>query len=212
MKNPKNMNAAELEALLNEKRNEEREALLKKKSAYEVRRNKLVRSLCASAEEMSNRLKRFKDQVMSDLGGFQLVMKEYSTAKKEGKGNFELLSEDGTLKVEFSVQAKKAFDERAGEAEQLLKEFLKSVIKGRNSEAYKLVSTLLERKIDGDYDIKLIQRLYKMENDYDNETWRRAIQLFKEAYKEIDSARYVRFYKKTDSGPWTLINLSFSGL
>ena len=138
--------------------------------------------------------------------------KIFAAAKKEGKGNFELLSEDGTLKVEFSVQAKKAFDERAGEAEQLLKEFLKSVIKGRNSEAYKLVSTLLERKIDGDYDIKLIQRLYKMENDYDNETWRRAIQLFKEAYKEIDSARYVRFYKKTDSGPWTLINLSFSGL
>jgi hypothetical protein len=139
-------------------------------------------------------------------------MQEHSTAKKNSKGNFELVSDDGAFKVLTTVQARKAFDERAGEAEKLLRDFLQQTIKGRNKEAYQLVATLLERKVGGDYDIRLIQRLYKMENEYDHPSWKKAIELFKEAYRELDSAKYVRFYQKTAVGPWILINLAFSNI
>jgi hypothetical protein len=72
---------------------------------------------------------------------------------------------------------------------------------------------LLERNsITGDLDINNINRLYKMENDFDDPDWVEAIRLFKESYNPKGSVEYVRFYSRTDNNGWEQINLNFSSL
>lgn len=212
MKDPKKMTTAELEELLKSKKQEEREAANREKKQYEMRRSILVERLCASAQVQSNSLKKFKEQAMSDLKEFRAQMQEYAKSEKSDKGNFHIVNEAGNLKVEFASQIRKAFDERATEAEKLLREFLGTIIKGRNKEAYDLVASLLERKISGEYDIRLIQRLYKMETRYEDPNWKKAIALFKESYTETDTCEYVRFYKKDGNNNWVLISLNLSSI
>ena len=69
--------------------------------------------------------------------------------------------------------------------------------------------SLLERK-KGDLDIQLVQKLYSMEDRFDDENWREGIRLLKESYSYNHSKDYLSFFKKGNNNEWEGINLNFS--
>jgi hypothetical protein len=139
------------------------------------------------------------------------MMLEYGDIRKgkDNKGSFEIKNEQ--FKIVVASQVKKSFDERSILAEEKLKEFLLIFVKKKNRSIYNLVMALLERNsITGDFDITNINRLYKMENDFDDPNWVEAIKLFKESFNATGTTIYVRFYERNANNGWGLINLNFS--
>lgn len=197
-------------AVRKEQENAEREA---RRSEYETEKDALITTLGNTALGAANTLKKFKHDAMDQARGFRGKLLEYGQLRKgeANKGNFEIKNDN--FKITFSSQVKKCFDERSELAEEKLKRFLGSFVKKRDKDLHDLVLSLLERNPkSGDLDISNIQRLYKLEDRFDNDDWREAIRLFKESYNPEGTAYYVRFFQKDADNAWQLINLNFSSL
>lgn len=201
----------ELEKLLAEKKKQKQVAEKKAREEYEKARDQLVNNLHETALQLNSKLGVFKDGCMKALTDFYARMQEYGDARGS-KGNFTLFSNDGELKISYKVKQISSFDERADLAEEKLTNFLERFIKARNKKTYKLVMSLLERTNAGDFDINLINRLYKMENDFDDPDWTEAIKLFKESYAPRGTASYVTFHRRDEQGKFQNLTLNFSSI
>ncbi|SFB80827.1 Protein of unknown function [Flexibacter flexilis DSM 6793] len=180
------------------------------RETYSSMRDSLIVGLLTRAEKLSADMTAFKTQAIAELDTFAEIMKEYSgrADNADDKGNFTIESPDGLAKIIFSNNEKSKFNELSIEAEKHIMLFINSEF--GDKPAAKIITTLLERT-KGSLDIKLIQRLYKMENDYQDENWKRGIELLKESWQPTDVASYVRFYKRpTKQDKYTLVNLNFS--
>lgn len=208
------LSADELEQLLKTKSDQEKKEKIHKRNRYEKDRDVLIKSLSAKARMISQNLEEFKQNTFEQLDTFKAQMLEYGNVKTSGKGNFTIKSDDGLLKVEFSNQIKKEFDERAEAAALLMDEFLQDFVKKKDRKSYALIQSLLTRKgADKNFDVNLINRLEKMRDEFDHPKWTEALDLFKESYRETGSARYVRFYQQNPSSQaWEMIPLNFASI
>lgn len=213
-KNVTELSAKELAALLKEKKKKEKAAQEKKKARYEERRNEMVNTLGGFALSLSNQMRDLKVEAFTELLAFKELMLEYGTLRRgqNNKGSFEVKTDK--FKVEFANQINKRFDERAQLAEAKLRQFMDTFIKKRDVKVYNLIKTLLEKNPKtGDYDIDLINRLYKMEAEFDDPNWLEAIRLFKESYTPSHTAQYVKFSLRDEtSNTWVPIILDFAKL
>lgn len=201
----------QLQEMLDKKREKSRKEAEKKRQQYAKERNDIVMLLTTGAKQLSEMLASFKTDSFRELETFRQTMHEYANISSDNKGNFTIMNDEGTRKIEYRIQHKHAFNELANNAALHLRKFMGSFMKSRNQEAFELISSLLEKNTKGEYDIQLIQRLYKMEDRYTDTDWKEAIRLFKEAYQQQDSSSYVRYYERNASdGSWQMINLSFS--
>jgi hypothetical protein len=211
-KNVNELTNEELDQLVKDRQRKAKADKVKKELAYQAAKNELVNKLVHNAQGLSDLLKEFKDQAFDQLNGHYQRMKEYGDVKEGHKGNFQLKSEDGEFKVEFTNQIIKEFDERADMAAEHLNEFLLSHVKKRSKADYNMIKTFIEKKNDK-FDVSLVGRLYQMEDNYEDQLWKKAIELFRVAYVEVGSAYYVRFFKRNDqSGQWEAINLNFASV
>lgn len=179
-----------------------------KQQAYEQLKNDVLNNLCKEAVLRNDSLKLFKTKSFDDLGALYEMLKEYSSRHADGKGSFTI--ENDEFRILYKKQGKPSFDERSDQAEKHIKDFLESRYNG-DKDTKDLIMSLLERR-NGELDVALIQKLYQMEDRFDNENWKCGIELLKESYNYKHSKDYVRFEKKTEQGAWENINLQFSSI
>lgn len=210
--NLEDLTAEQLEYLLAEKREAKRVEKLAKKDAYERDRHELVLALIYEAVDLHHELATFKKMAMEKLQAWLERMKDYGDGK-EDQQNFQLLSADGTLKVVFTTNVSKGFDERSVLGEEKLKDYLISKVKKRDKDSYKLIMSLLERNsVTGELDISNINRLYKMEEEINDTVFSESMTLFRESYVEQTSKNYARFFKKGENNQWQAIVLDFASV
>lgn len=207
------LSTRELEKALEARKAKETAEHEARRNEYEAEKAALISNLGNTALITAEALKEFKANAMDNVRNFRAKLLEYGQLRKgeANKGNFEIKNDD--FKITFSSQVRKCFDERSELAEEKLKSFLGSFVKKRDKDLHDLVLSLLERNPkSGDLDISNIQRLYKLEDRFDNDDWREAIRLFKESYNPEGTAYYVRFFQRDEDNAWKLINLNFSSL
>lgn len=206
------LTSAELKELLAETQRKEAADKAKKEKAYQAKKNDLVRELVHNAMQIKELLLEFKGQSFEKLKEHYEVMKAFGDVKSNHKGNFQLKSDDQEFKVEFANQMIKEFDERSEMAAEHLNEFLATHVKKRSEADYNMIKGFIEKKNDK-FDVSLVGRLFQMEDNYDHPLWKKAIELFKVSYVEVDSAQYVRFFKRNEqNGQYENINLNFASV
>lgn len=206
------LSAADLEAALAEKKAAEKKEAEERKLAYEKDRNELVIEIVTKALDVHEILNTFKEESFKHMNSWFERMREYGTAK-EDQENFQLVSADGNLKVLFNRNVTKGFDERSKLAEAKLKEFLNGFVKKRDKVLYEFIMGVLERNtVTGDLDISNINRLYAMEDKFEDESWKEALKLFKESYVERSTKYYARFFKKNENNGWDAIKLDYAAV
>ncbi len=197
---------AEATAVMKHREASNRKLREKQREDYEKLKSETIADLSPVAEDLSLTLKRFKDKAFTQLGTLYELLQEYSNRHKDGKGNFQIENEE--FRIMFKRQGKGAFDERSHQAEKHIIDFVNSKFE-KDEDTRDLIMSLLERK-KGDLDIQLVQKLYSMEDRFDDENWREGIRLLKESYSYNHSKDYVSFYKKGRNNQWEGINLNFS--
>lgn len=207
------LSTEQLEKALAQKREEENKAKQAKRKEYEQNREDLICGLGMMAYAVQKKIEELKKVAFGELSSFRSQMLEYGELKggQRNKGSFSLQNE--RYKIEFKTQMRKAFDERAELAESKLREFLNTFLKKKaHKDVVAIINALLERNTKtNDYDINLINRLYSMEDRFDDANWRDAIKLFKESYSPAGTAQYVRFWIKNDaSNAWESVCLDIA--
>lgn len=204
--NLKELTTAELEAELNKRHQNEATEREKKRNEYESLKDNVINDLAPYAKQLSDNLAKFKEKAFSDLGSLYDLLKDYSKRHQDGKGNFKIENEE--YRIQFKRQGKGTFDERSHQAEKHIVDFLSSKYEG-DQDTKDLIMSLLERK-NGALDILLVQKLYSMEDRFDDDNWREGIKLLKESYSFNLSKDYVSFFSKNENNEWQSINLNFS--
>jgi hypothetical protein len=208
IKKAQELTTEELKALLDERLLEENQAKNKARLDYEALKEATVLGLSLNASGLSSMLKDFSLKAFNEMESLYDLLCVYSNRHAEGKGNFSLESKDGSLKVVYKRQELGYFDERSVQAEKHIMDFVNS--KFSDDDDKELFMTILERK-KGNLDIKLVQKLYAMENRFDNPNWKEGIKLLKESWTPSGSKPYITFYVK-QKGVWHQINLNFSSI
>lgn len=203
----------ELEAMLAEKKKQEKEAKRAMREAYEAERDQMVKYLIGRAAELNEAMSTFKQEAIEKLEAFRETAKEYGDIRSHSKGGFSLRSTDQSLMISYDRNTKSEYDERADMAEQLLKEFLEAKVKTRDKKAYRTVTALLTRNNKtGQFNPVSINSLLAIEDNYDDERWVKAMNLFKESYTNIFISMSVSFYKKNAQDKDELIPLTFASI
>lgn len=202
------MSDAEFETEMARRQQAKTEAKQKAKEDYEKLKADVVLELCQQAEELKTFLTAFKTNAFESMQTIYKMLQEYSSRHADGKGNFRI--EHGKYRVSYKRQGKPTFDERSHQAEKHIIDFVNSKFEN-DVDTKDLVMSLLERK-KGELDINLVQKLYAMENRFQDENWKRGIELLKESYSLSHSKDYIGFEVKNDKGEWIPINLQFSNI
>lgn len=202
------LSTEELEAALAQKRESERLTRENQRKSYESLKIETIQDLAPMADELSLSLMRFRDKAFTQLGTLYSLLQDYSKRHQDGKGNFKI--ENNDFRILFKRQGKGTFDERSEQAEKHIIDFLNTRYNG-DLDTKDLILSLMERK-KGDLDINMIQKLYNMEDRFDDKNWREGIRLLKESYSFKHSKDYISFFKKGRNNQWEGINLNFSNI
>ncbi|WP_295675678.1 DUF3164 family protein [uncultured Mucilaginibacter sp.] len=199
----------QLEALLNQRRASKAREQNEKRTAYEGLKEETIAGLCGVAIHMNSLLRAFKKTAFEDMQTLYALLQEYSQRHADGDGNFTIESADKAFRIEYSKQERGGFDERSVQAEKHIIDFVNKQFAG-DPTTHQLITSLLERK-KGALDINLVQKLYSMEDAYQDENWQAGIRLLKESWNPSESKDYIRFYQKVKT-EWKLINLNFASV
>lgn len=205
------LNKEELKAALAKVEAQEKREAEAKKNDYESRRNGLSEGLVREATELEAMIVAFHEKAKSSLLAFREDSRQYGGLRANSKGGYSIESASG-MKATLRFHAIWAFDERAGMAEELLKEFLAETVKKRDVPVYEILMSLLERNSDGKLEPRRVMEIIKHESKFTDERWTKAIKLLKESYHEQTSKYYMEFALKNGDGKWEAVNLNFSSL
>lgn len=212
MKNTKDLSLEELENLLAEKKKEEAAKEKAEKLKYIKERDRMIINLCLEATKISEVIERFNANAHEAMRQQKIKLDEYGKIRKNSKGGFQLITEDGEYKIQYAYNGISDYDERANKAEELLKDFLQDKIQKKDKVLYGMIVSLLERNKAGRLEFSRIQSIYKYETEFDDPRWKEALKLFKESFVLKDSKMQPLFYKKNDKGTYDLIKLNFSSI
>lgn len=201
----------ELQALLAQKSNAKNAEKLAKRKAYESLRDETVTAMVEKANAFKDILKAFKATSWAELETLYKMLQEHSSRHTDGKGSFTLETSDKLFKVQYKRQDNTRFDERADQAEAHILDFLTAQF-GDDSPTSKLVRRLMERR-KGKLDKDRVLQLLSMRNDFDNEHWRKGIELLEESIVPAETKYYAQFSIRNDeAAEWQNIVLDFAKL
>lgn len=209
----KGMTAEDRKKLLEDLKQEERQAAQERRDAYEALRATFMLEVKNKLIPVVEDVKCFKSWIEKETEAFREMMREYGQLRKDEQLSFTLV--DGDMKVEVRSNNVKTFDERADMAAERLVEYLKTWVnrsdKGQDDPMYQLAMTLLERNKQGDLDYKSISKLYEMEDRFDDE-YKSIMDLFRESNVVTKTAINYYFSMRDQNGVWRRIEPSFCRL
>lgn len=212
-KSVEEMTAEELQELLDQKKKQERQAKEKREREYESRKDKFVMETARSFKQLHNRLKDFKEEVIST--GNELHSEMYKVFQKEERDlkKFSLVTNDGLYKLTLERSDRQAFTEKAEVAINQIKDILRDKFSGRSKTMYNIINDILIKNNKGDYDERLVAKLRKQESKINDPKFSEALDILSDSYQVESTALYVRAYHREnpDKG-WKDITLQFSSL
>lgn len=207
------LTAKELKAMLAEKQKAEKAEREKAQAEYIRDRDRFISTTMKEMDELSEKLASLKRRTVLKANELHERMYMLKDAEPKELKSFQIVTEDGTLKLEVARTEKMRLGEQAEVAIATIKKVLEDKFAARNKAMYGIINTLLETNASGDYDERLVAKLSKHEADVDDESFSAALQDLRMAFYAYDSATYARGYRlDADSKKWVNVNLQFSSI
>jgi hypothetical protein len=174
-------------------------------------RDELVRELYAKAEALNKAMREFKLAAFADIAAFvDLSAGEYGVSLGGNKGNVQLLSFDGELRIQRAIAERIVFDERLQAAKELIDECLTEWTEGARPEIALLVQDAF--RVDSAGNIRTGNVLALKRLAIEDERWQRAMEAIGDAVQVVGTSSYVRFYRRATNGSYQALSLDLSGV
>lgn len=171
----------------------------------------VVRRIVGYALPLEAQIGRFKQHSFDDVDGYiALLAQQYGTKPRGTKGNLQLTSYDGLLRVNIAVADNVEFGPELAIAKQLFDECVTEWSADSNPHIRALITRAFNTDKTGMVNRAELLSLTRVE--IDDERWNRAVQAIREAQRVIGSKRYVRVSTRLtlDAG-WTAVTLDVAG-
>lgn len=181
----------QLQAILDQRKAEEQKQKDAERESYESLKDELVTRLGIHASALSETMKKFKEQAFGDAEALYELLQKYSKRHADGKGTFTVRNADGRVEMSLKRHQLGTFDERSVQGEKHIRDFINKRFSG-DKDVLDIIMGALERT-KGFLDIKQIQRLYAMEDRFDDANWKEGIKLLKESWVPTKTKDYLSF-------------------
>lgn len=208
----KEYTTAELEQILANRKKAEKATAEKERANYEKGRDEMVSKVLTTARVLFTELNEFKTFCHIEMDKQAVKLAEYGEIRSNSKGGFSVTNSDDTMKVTRRRDTEPVWDERAGKAVELIKDFLGDAIKKRDIKLYNILMGFLEKNQDGDLEYSDVMNLYKHENEFDDPRWKEGLKLIKESFSNHLKGYGYEFKIKGSDGKWQKLYLNFSSL
>lgn len=210
--NTEELTEQELELLLQKKREQKRKDREHKKKAYESNRDVAVSTLMAEATQLHKLLKEFKGKVKETMTKQHAALADHGGIRANSLGGFTITHGNNELRVRQYRDTEPNWDERAGKAVELLKDFLGDAVKKRDKDMYDILMSFLERNQKGDLEYSKVFQLIQHREKYQDERWVKGLELLEESFSNhLKGFGYV-FQVKDEHDKWQSLSLNFSSL
>ncbi len=172
-------------------------------------RDRMVRRNFIKAMKLKQHVVKVKTEVVLSLDEYlDGLAAEHDTS---WKGNAELITFDGRLKVEVKVNEALEFDERLQLAKQKIDDCLRRWTGSARTEIRAIISQAFQMDRKGRINVRSILTLRQFR--FEDPQWREAMTLISDSLRIRSTRRYVNFYLKDDTtGRFVLIPLNWSAL
>lgn len=176
----------------------------------DLTRDALVRELWQKAEVLHKALAEFKQAAFNDIEAFvDLSANEYGVSLGGNKGNVQLLSFDGELRIQRAIAERIVFDERLQAAKALIDECLTEWTVDARPEIALLVQDAF--RVDAAGNIRTGNVLALKRLAIEDKRWLRAMEAIGDAVQVVGSTSYIRFYRREESGSYKALSLDIAG-
>ncbi|MFD2676051.1 DUF3164 family protein [Camelimonas lactis] len=161
--------------------------------------DEMVRKIINYASEQSEQVRRFLGHVFADLNALQtLLEQEYAAPKGGAKGNVTFQSFDGLKKVQVQIADVLDFGPELQPAKALIDECLMEWGAESRPELRAIINTVFSVDKEGQINRSGLFQLLHME--VDDYRWKRAMDALRDAIRIVGAKRYVRFYRRPETG------------
>lgn len=177
---------------------------------HELQRDQLVRDLVERCMTHSREAADLKARLLDDIAAHvALVAEEYGVQFGGERGNVQLTSYDGRLKVERAIAERITVGEQIQAAEHLVRQILDEI---QEPTARAIVDRAFRRdRKTGELSAARLIDLIAV--DIDDDRWRRAVQAIRDALQASGTATYFRAYWRNEpTDTWRQIPIDFSAV
>ena len=159
-------------------------------------RDEVVNGIFGRCVEMNEALETFKRVVLNEILTFcELSAEQYGASIGGVKGNIQLTSFDGSIKIQVAVNESIDFGEQIIAAKALIDDCLADWTANGPDEVKVLVQDAFDSK-DGRLSSKKIMGLRKF--NFDDPRWKQAMEAISDAVIVVGSKNYLRVYHRNE--------------
>ena len=161
-----------------------------------------VRKVMGFAVAISEQVARFKTHCLEDLDAFEaLLAQEYNAKLGGAKGNKQLVSYDGLLKIQVQNADYIDFGPELQIAKGLIDDCLNEWVSESGPELRAIVTRAFNTDKPGQINKSEIFTLLRLE--IEDARWQRAMKAIRDAMRVVHTKEYIRFYRRDNlDAPW----------
>ena len=169
--------------------------------------DEVVRRIHGFGAPLSEQMWRFRDYTMSDIAEFSArVVERYGGRLRGRKGNLQLTTFDGCLRVNLTHADRVAVGPEIVAAQALVEQCVEQWAERSNLKLRALVDQAFVAGTDGSVSVTNLLRLRRVE--IEDELWHRAQDAIADALRPAGKAEYIRLYRRDHPGQeWTPVPL-----
>lgn len=173
-------------------------------------RSLLVTEIIDRVRAMAGVLQEFREETEDEIRAFlALSAEEYDVHYGGQRGNLNLVSFDGLLKIQRQISDQLSFDERMQTAKKLIDECLADWSEGSDDRIRLIVQDAFQVDKKGKISTERVLGLRRIQ--IKDEKWVRAMSALSDSIQVDSSKSYLRFYERESvEAEWTPISLDFS--
>lgn len=202
----------QLETLLAARKKQDAAVRARARVHYETERDTDITDLINEALVIQSVIQRFKTKVHQIMAKQAQKTASYGLIPATSKGGFSLTSKAGDKRITRRRDTDPVWDERAGKAIGLIKDFLGDAVKKRDVKLFEILLSFLERNQNGDLEYAKVFSLMQHENKFDDIRWTEGLHLLRESYSITLKGFAYDFKVKNEAGKWDRLELNFSSL
>lgn len=203
--------AAEFEAFRAEKA--KKEALKRAKDereAYKQMVDEAIEKALPSLAQISVTISQVKKQVMDEFR-LALDIKHVIFNVKDDQKTHTFTNSEGNKRITLGQYQLDNYRDTVNEGIALVKEYLASMAKDKNSEALvKAVLRLMSRDMVGNLKASRVLQLRRMADESGNERFQEGVRIIEESYAPIASKQFIRVEVKDEKDQWVSLPLGIT--
>ncbi len=169
-------------------------------------REQVVENIHEKILNLRQEMAKVKEHIIEEIQEFRgIAAEEYGVTLGSEKGNLQMTSFDGAIRIMLAINDNLTFTEGIAIAQELINQCVDDWSKGGNQNLRLMVDEAFRLDQSGNMDVKRILGLRRL--NISDERWIKAMDIISDSLKVHSSKQYFRVHERDKTGNYRMVDL-----